>query len=939
MENFSGKGRPYGGIGWIVKKSLYDPYNVKIVFNNRRMSCLEIGDITIIGVYLTSNDNSKESMIGHEMDLTELEILVEKLESFKKKYIIVGDFNSDPGRKKTYDKKLIDFLDKRNLECLESKYSTQIKYTYTNGIHSSKIDHVIGPKTQTNFVEDVKILQPDQLNLSDHLPLKTTLKISAKNKQEKINNGEKKKEKKTSIDWNNPNNQIEYAQLLQTEIINSRLIENLNIMSDCNIKSVLDETINSLHSLMAKCSKTIAKQLKYPKIKKKSKEWWDDNMEKIHSEMKQQLWKYKNSQYKDINSKIKYKRLKRDFRNLQRKKMSELDRQFIKLLNRTNDQNKMWKIIKRKNKKKISCQIETIKLKELFHDHFNSKIIEPNKENLEYSTKAKKRIDEYEEEIERDKPKHYAVNRLNLANIIKKLPNGKSSGFNDIINENYKYGSSQQLVELVAKIIEIIVNNGIIPSFFNIGKISPVIKDEKQSQCDANNVRPITISDTLANIYEKIVLSELNDSHKGTPNQFGFTENSSCNHAVFVLKETILNYKKKNKPIYVCAIDASKAFDKVNRQILFYKLIGKVNPLIWRSLKRYYENSLALVTNQDQVSGIFKTTVGVKQGGPLSPKLFSIYIEELVQLIEKEQLGINAHGQQIAIILYADDILLICEEKDKLNRAIKICEQYGEKNEIKFNPEKTQLIVFGNKKQREQPTEIMMNQKKIDKVHKFKYLGVMINSKNNNNDHTEQRIKKTIRSFHQINRLGITNPELRIKFKTQFYKTFCRPILAYGCEPLKINILQMKKLKKTEGALIKKTLGIPKKSKTTKLMTALEMESTDTMLLKRKLKFVKNLCANSFTKIFINNLLTNESETVKKINKNSIINELEVLFEQNIEDCDELNQLCDSKTREIIINHKLMKKDGVVESIKYCLNTHLSDPKSHRILELLTKPY
>ncbi|RNA41785.1 RNA-directed DNA polymerase from mobile element jockey-like [Brachionus plicatilis] len=128
--------------------------------------------------------------------------------------------------------------------------------------------------------------------------------------------------------------------------------------------------------------------------------------------------------------------------------------------------------------------------------------------------------------------------------------------------------------------MERIINSGIIPNFFNFGKISPVVKDEKKAKNDVNNIRPITISDTLANIYEKLIMIELDKSHNGVPNQFGFTSKSSCNHAVFALNETILHTIKKNKPVYACAIDASKAIDKVNQTNLFNKLIGKIHPKV-----------------------------------------------------------------------------------------------------------------------------------------------------------------------------------------------------------------------------------------------------------------------------------------------------------------------------------------------------------------------
>ena len=117
MTNYSGIGRPYGGIGWLVKRELN--HNIKIEFISKRISTLEIGNLTIIGVYLTSNDGSSNSIIEHNLDLEELSTIIEKLESEEKLFLIVGDFNSDPIRKKNFDKCLFKMTLKRNIHFLK----------------------------------------------------------------------------------------------------------------------------------------------------------------------------------------------------------------------------------------------------------------------------------------------------------------------------------------------------------------------------------------------------------------------------------------------------------------------------------------------------------------------------------------------------------------------------------------------------------------------------------------------------------------------------------------------------------------------------------------------------------------------------------------------------------------------------------------------------
>jgi hypothetical protein len=122
-------------------------------------------------------------------------------------------------------------------------------------------------------------------------------------------------------------------------------------------------------------------------------------------------------------------------------------------------------------------------------------------------------------------------------------------------------------------------------------------------------------------------------------------------------------------------------------------MIDKVDSITLRTLIRNYDKSEAYVENGNDKSIKFKTSIGVKQGGALSPRLFSIYIEDLVEKIKQTSYG-GLYGTKnkkikIDIFLYADDILLICTNKSGLQQMLKVVEQYGLDYEIVFNIGKT----------------------------------------------------------------------------------------------------------------------------------------------------------------------------------------------------------------------------------------------------------
>ena len=72
------------------------------------------------------------------------------------------------------------------------------------------------------------------------------------------------------------------------------------------------------------------------------------------------------------------------------------------------------------------------------------------------------------------------------------------------------------------------------PSTFNDCKIKPIIKDYGKSRKDINNIRPITISNSLAQLFERLILNKNYNNLRTNKNQFGFKRNSSCKLALFM---------------------------------------------------------------------------------------------------------------------------------------------------------------------------------------------------------------------------------------------------------------------------------------------------------------------------------------------------------------------------------------------------------------------
>jgi hypothetical protein len=337
-------------------------------------------------------------------------------------------------------------------------------------------------------------------------------------------------------------------------------------------------------------------------------------------------------------------------------------------------------------------------------------------------------------------------------------------------------------------------------------------------------------------------------------------------------------------------IDASKAFDKIYRVFLWDKLIDKIRPVILLSLMSYYEGSCAFIENCGEISIMFITTRGVKQGGPLSPRLFAIYVEDIVEEIEDTNSGVEINAEdleankkafRIDIIMYADDIALLSNSIEGLNRMLKVTENYGNKWEIKFNPSKTVYLGYGvanNDKKRP-----VFEGVEIERVKVFKYLGIMINDKMSNTDHINKRLKGTFARIRNLEDALDLNQSPSI-MKTFIYNTYARPILYYGLETLVLNKTEKIKIKKTESGIIKHMLGLRKCSKSTELLFASGLELSEQRLDKFKCSFFDRLNKNEYTKQVIESIKEfYKKEPEKVMCKKSLIQELMEIAEATIE--------------------------------------------------------
>lgn len=389
---------------------------------------------------------------------------------------------------------------------------------------------------------------------------------------------------------------------------------------------------------------------------------------------------------------------------------------------------------------------------------------------------------------------------------IRDLKNEKSPGPDDIINEALKIGETV-LAGAFCKLFNMILLSTETPSQWSQSDIILIYK--KGDPSNISNYRPISLMPSTYKLFSKCILKRISKTiDQCQPiEQAGFRSGYSTIDHIHVVSILIERYKEYNTPLYIAFVDYKKAFDSLSHDAIWAALEhhGIDNTYI-KILKNIYKNCQSKV-RLEKSGPSFSIDRGVRQGDPLSPKLFIAVLELVMRkvLVHWQTKGVKINQNRLTHLRFADDIVLFAKSAKDLEWMIQTLHNESKKVGLLMNLDKTKLLTNHTKQ------AVQVDSNTIEYVEEYLYLGKMVSFREVDKEEINRRIQIAWRKFWSLKE--VLKGNLPMQLKKTVMDTCILPSLTYGCQAWTITQESAKKLATCQRSMERSILRIRLKDK------------------------------------------------------------------------------------------------------------------------------
>jgi len=246
--------------------------------------------------------------------------------------------------------------------------------------------------------------------------------------------------------------------------------------------------------------------------------------------------------------------------------------------------------------------------------------------------------------------------------------------------------------------------------------------------------------------------------------------------------------------LFLCAVDFEKAFDSVDRRLLWAALQrAGIGGSMLCTIQAMYADVPVCVKTSEGLSGCFQSVLGVKQGCPLSPLLFGIFLDDFEAYLQ-QRLGEAAAlptlaGRTVPPLLFADDMFLIATTAAGLQAQLHALQAYCDAKKLTVNTAKTQVMILrpgggGGNGRLAAGEAFSYAGQPITVVSSVKYLGLTFSqlSKQRGFASCADVLAKAGRqAMFAMRRRAFELGACTVEQQCMLFDVFVKPVLSYGC--------------------------------------------------------------------------------------------------------------------------------------------------------------
>ena len=326
------------------------------------------------------------------------------------------------------------------------------------------------------------------------------------------------------------------------------------------------------------------------------------------------------------------------------------------------------------------------------------------------------------------------------------------------------------------------------PSSWRQGIIVSIYKADDPTDC--SNYRPLTLLPVLDKPYATLLTRRMEQVVPLHDHQYAFRKSRGTLNALFNLAAALRKRTRAGLPTFATFFDAAKAYDTVPRELMLARLLDKgVEGRLFHAVDNLYARAASATRVDGALSRPFPVLRGVAQGCPMSPFLYALFIDSLLDDLlalgaaEGLEMGAADWHRLLTGQAYADDLSGFASTPEGMQRVIDVVRTHSQRWGWSVNVRKTMVVLFGQAQVRAQykGQVFWWGSERLQLHSSAKYLGLHVRSDTSWQDQQEAATQKG-RAAAAMYAPLLASGRLSVRLKLLIMSTRIEPTMTYAME-------------------------------------------------------------------------------------------------------------------------------------------------------------